>query len=284
MVICAPNDQNPAFFQNVLTLLLSFDCENIVFGGDFNLVIDIQKDKKGGTPLTHINASKVVQHIIDLLDITNIWRLLNPDTERNPEMHCRLAFFLTSSSLITKVTKVDIIAGYKTDHSLITLNLVNNPNPRGPGFWKLNISFLFEDEYIILIKKTYIKEFAKEFENNDEVDGPLLWDTMKMHIRPTSLNYGRKRKRDMKSEETSIESDILFLQRKLEENNPPENTKTNLQQGSEAKIMERQEIVEYKTCGAILRSKSRWYDGGEKNTKYFFNLRKKKRHFNNKNN
>lgn len=95
-----------------------------------------------------------------------------------------------------------------------------------------------EDEYIILVKKT-IKEFAKEFENNDEVDAPLLWDTMKMHIRSTSLNYGRKRKRDMKSEEASVESDTLFLERKLEENNPPENTKTNLQKGSKAKIMER---------------------------------------------
>lgn len=46
--IYAPNDDNPAFFENVLTHLLSFDCENIVFGGDFNVVIDIQKDKKGG--------------------------------------------------------------------------------------------------------------------------------------------------------------------------------------------------------------------------------------------
>lgn len=96
--IYASNDDNPAFFENVLTHLLSFDCENIVFGGDFNLAMDIQKDKKGGIPVTHINASKGVQHIIDLLDITDIWRLLNPDTERNPEMHCRLAFFLTSSS------------------------------------------------------------------------------------------------------------------------------------------------------------------------------------------
>ena len=283
--IYAPNDDNPAFFENVLTHLLSFDCEDIVFGGDFNLVIDIQKDKKGGNPVTHTKALKVVQHIIDRLDLTDIWRLLNPDTERftwrrrNPEIHCRLDFFLTSSSLNTIVTKADISPGYKTDHSLITLHLVNNPNPRGPGFWKLNTSFLLEDDYVALIKKT-IEDVAKEYENNDEVDAPLLWDTMKMRIRSTSLNYGRKRKRDMKSEEASIESVILSLQRKLEENNLLENTKTNLQKELEAKIAEREEIVKYKTRGAILRSKSRWYNEGEKNTKYFLTL--EKRHFNEK--
>lgn len=34
-------------------------------------------------------------------------------------------------------------------------------------------------------------------------------------------------------------------------------------------------IIEYQTKGAILRSKSRWYNEGEKNTKYFLNLEKR---------
>ena len=34
-------------------------------------------------------------------------------------------------------------------------------------------------------------------------------------------------------------------------------------------------IIEYQTKGAILRSKSRWYNGGEKNSKYFLNLEKR---------
>ena len=33
--------------------LSSFDCDFIIFGGDFNLVCDIHKDKKGGIPTTH---------------------------------------------------------------------------------------------------------------------------------------------------------------------------------------------------------------------------------------
>ena len=38
-----------------------------------------------------------------------------------------------------------------------------------------------------------------------------------------------------------------------------------------------EKIYEYKTKGAILRSKTRWCNEGEKNSKYFFNL--EKRHF-----
>ena len=39
-------------------------------------------------------------------------------------------------------------------------------------------------------------------------------------------------------------------------------------------------MIEHKTQGSIIRSKTRWYNEGEKNTKYFLNL--EKRHFNRK--
>ena len=43
----------------------------------------------------------------------------------------------------------------------------------------------------------------------------------------------------------------------------------------ETKEQELERIVEYQTKGAILRSKSRLYNEGEKNTKYFLNLEKR---------
>ena len=46
--------------------------------------------------------------------------------ESKPEIQCRLDFFLTSNSLSLAITKADILPGYKTDHSLITLQLANN--------------------------------------------------------------------------------------------------------------------------------------------------------------
>ena len=76
--------------------------------------------------------------------------------------------------------------GYKIDHSLITTHLASNNNPWGPGFWKFS-------EYIELIKKT-IDEVAMKNRNNDDVDAVLLWDTMKMQIRSSSLKYAREKK------------------------------------------------------------------------------------------
>ena len=98
-----------------------------------------------------------------------------------------------SSTLNLKIWNADILPGYKTDHSLITIHLASNSNPRGPGFWKLNTTFLLDSEYIELIKKT-IDEEAKEYRNNDDVDAVLLWDTMKMQIGSSSLKYAREKR------------------------------------------------------------------------------------------
>ena len=134
----------------------------------------------------HKNLLKEVQNIVNSLDLLDVWCVFNPDAKRftwrrkKPEIHCCLDFLLTM--------KADIFSGYKTDHSLITVRLTNNNNPRGPGFWKLNTSFLLDSINIKLIKKT-IAEVASDYKNNDKVDAVLLWDTMKMQIRSSSLKY-----------------------------------------------------------------------------------------------
>ena len=73
--IYAPNNDYPDFFKDVFNHRLSFECEEIVLGGDFNLVLDVQADKKGGRPTTHKNSLKEVQNIINSLDLKDIWQV-----------------------------------------------------------------------------------------------------------------------------------------------------------------------------------------------------------------
>ena len=283
--IYAPNNDNPAFFQNLLCHILSFECEEVIVGGDFNLVLDVHKDKKGGNLTTHSNSLKEVQNMENLLDLIDVWRVFNPDTKRftwrrtKPEIHSRLDFFLVSASLTPTIRNADILPGYKTDHSLITIHLANNNNPRGPGFWKLNTSFLLDDEYVDLIKKT-IDNVANEYRNNVEVDAVLLWDTMKMQIRSSSLKYAKEKKAKIKSKEKTLELDISSLRKQLEEGNLSDTAKSDICKELDIKTLQFEKISQYHTRGAILRSKARWYNEGEKNSKYFLNLQK--RHFNTK--
>ena len=97
--IYAPNEDKPTFFQNILNQILCFDCSEIILGGDFDLVLDVQKDRKGGRPVTHNNSLKEVKHISNVLDLTDIWRCFNPEAKTDslggeqPDIHCRLDFF-----------------------------------------------------------------------------------------------------------------------------------------------------------------------------------------------
>ena len=180
-----------------------------------NLVFEVQKDKKGGRPVTLNNSSKEVKHISNVLDLIDIWRCLYQEDKRftwrrrKPDIHCRLDFFLTSSTLSTAITNADILPGFKTDH------LANNANPKGPGFWKVNTSFLLDEEYVGLIKNAII-DVANGYVNNDKIDAILLWDTMKMQSRLSSLNYAWRKKAKMKSL-VKLESEVLSIKKKLEE-------------------------------------------------------------------
>ena len=97
--IYAPNEDDPNFFQAFFDHLSNFKCGEIIIGGDFNLVFDVEKDKRGGLARTHKNALKVIRDFSENLGLSDVWRLLNPEARRytwrqnQPVIHCRLDFF-----------------------------------------------------------------------------------------------------------------------------------------------------------------------------------------------
>ena len=74
----------------------------------------------------------------------------------------------------------------------------------------------------------------------------------------------------MKYKEADVEREIATLEREFESFS--NNDKEALAKQIRLKKMELENIIEYKTKGAIIRSKARWYNEGEKNNKYFLNL------------
>ena len=203
--IYGPNNDDSQFFKQFGENLLDLNGDNIILAGDFNLVLEVEKDKQGGNSSTHNNALQELNNIIQNLDLGDIWRDLNPEIKRftwrrrKPNIQCRLDFFLISTCLYSDVVKTEINPGYKTDHSIITLSLTTQANTRGPGLWKLSTSFLADINFVNEVKKV-IKDTIDQYKEDKNVDDSLLWEMIKMIIRESSIKYGTRKKKTSKNE------------------------------------------------------------------------------------
>ena len=159
---------------------------------------------------------------------------------------------------------------------MISLRLSIHSNHRGPGFWKLNTSPLSDIEYVNLVKAT-IQETADEYKSDTTVNPALLWEMIKLNVREKSIYYATSKKAETKKKEVELEKKIAMLQKQIDNSNNNNNNPEHVKDKMKALKDEWEQIIEHRTRGAIIRSKTRWYNEGEKNTKYFLTL--EKRHF-----
>ena len=248
--------------------------ETVIIGGDFNCSLS-DKDKKGGNPITKkASVIKEIEHLCSCNNLIDIWRHLNPQLEsftwrnKSHKVQCRLDFFLISEKLADLVASCKIFQAPETDHSAISLHLqakVKQQN-RVPGFWKFNNSLLRDDAYVDELRKN-VKLYKAKYESID-ADKDLKWDLIKMEIRGFTVKYTKVKAMRRKNDGLILQNKINELQLKLESN--PNNSQ--YLNDLYAANLSLQKIIHFKTKGAILRSKVRWYDEVERNTRYFFNL------------
>ena len=75
---------------------------------------------------------------------------------------------------------------------------------RGRGLWKLNTSFLKDEEYIKKIQAT-LTQTKDKYTLDNTVTPNLLWEMIKIKIRETSTEFGIINKRKMFQKQDDIE-------------------------------------------------------------------------------
>ena len=274
--VYGPNNDEPTFFENIQKELDDFECESIIWGGDFNCVQDITLDKKGGRAQTHVNSQKRIQDIMGAYDLVDIWRRKNPNVFRytwhsssNPPVQCRLDYFLVSFNLYSQINECNISPGFKTDHSSVSINVVTTDEARGRGFWKFNTSLLHDIDYVNEIKQCINKVVTDDciIQNMDPC---TLWDFLKCHIRSKTIEYSAKISRTRKEQENLLIQRLGDLEHQYD-TNPTVDIQNNIKRcRSELDILYR-----FKTDGCIVRSRANWVEHGERNSKYFIGLEKR---------
>ena len=155
--------------------------DHVIIGGDFNYPLDPTMDKKGGILIPRQHVINSIENNQNEFSLHDIWRIKNPNTrsftwsKMSPFIFCRLDYWPISDNLHDLVSKVDILASIKTDHSSIVLELEDiQEGYRGPGFWKLNTSLLTRPDYVDMINN----ELPIWLEEANDLSRPLTGKLM----------------------------------------------------------------------------------------------------------
>ena len=205
-----PNNDCPLFFDSLFSQAYSFNNTSVVFCGDFNVVQDPKLDYFN---YKHINNAKSNAKLLELKDqyyLIDPFRDQNPDTKRftwrrkNPLKQARLDFFLISEPLLSSVNKCIIAPSYRSDHSMVILNITFTPFKKGKPLWKHNNSLLQDIDYLTTINEkindvkiqyslpVYETENIKNIPNDKlqfTINDQLFLETLLMEIRGKSISY-----------------------------------------------------------------------------------------------
>lgn len=290
-----PNEDNPHFYENIIQKVVEFDNEEVIMCGDWNLVLNPDKDYEN---YLHINNPRAREAVLNLLHNDNFkdpWRIMNEEVRKytwrrlHPiKKQSRLDFFLVHDTIFQYVTHADIVPGYRTDHSAITLKLKLHEGERGKGYWKFNNSLLKDTKYVEEIKtviqevkQTYATNMQNDTSNEDiifNINDQLFLETLLMMIRGHTIKYSSVKKKKSLEEEKQLEEEIKDLETEI--NDDLLNLKEETLQNLSLKKNRLTEIRKHKIEGVMIRSRSRYQDLGEKPTKYFLGL--ENRHYTNK--
>ena len=238
-------------------------------------MVDIRPKNLANTSSLEINELK------NTFDLVDMWRQKHPNapgftwSNASLKIQCRLDYFFASRNMQHLITDCQIISNIFSYHSALQLYI--NPGEkevkRGPGFWKFNNSLLTDKENIELVTKS-IPTFLSKYE--DLTDKGLFWEMIKMEIRATIILFAKRKAKQKRDEEKGLLQQFSNLQEQVRSN-----FKDTIKTEMDHVKNKLKKITASRTQGALLRSKARWYEFGEKNSKYFYNLERrncKKKH------
>lgn len=271
--IYGPNEDKPEFFTMVIGHLEDLDNRNVIWGGDFNFVLDVSVDRHRSTH-NNVKSLEVVSSYTNDAELIDVWRMKHPHQKiftwfrRRPLAMSRIDFFLLNAGLINIISKCDIVAMPMSDHSLITIELDCTQQPKGPGIWQFNTSHLNDLSFLKALNDHIDKTLIK-IENCGTI---TKWKKLKNEMRNFCLAKSTEISKKQNQKVAKLYEKLKNL-RNLCYSNPTSITDTQWQEYEDANI-ELDMYLEKRAMGAKTRCRTNWYQYGERSSKFFFSLEK----------
>lgn len=275
--IYAPTQDKPREQLETLEKLEQFlqemESTNIIIGGDFNFIFDPNLDKNSSSP-SHPAARATRAKITTMQDdwaLVDIWRIRNPTSKnytfRRGNYASRLDFFLISAHLSDTANNIKIQLLAHSDHALISCDLRPTSENRGPGLWRFDASLLSNKDFM-----TEITQFLTNWTAPEEtLDPNSLWEWLKFELQNKIRHFTKNLHSVEKQHINALNKELNVLQERADQG------LEDLTSEIESTKRELKEVEEAKARKTIFRARCNWSMFGERPTKYFLNLEKRRR-------
>lgn len=231
--IYGPNTDKPSFYKQIVDAVRLFGNSSIIYCGDWNFVMDSDLDLDNYKHVNNPNSRKLILDYKNDHGLVDVWRVEHESVrqytwrQRHPRKQARLDFFLVSEDLASINTSSKIVPGYKSDHSGIVISLKLNPQERGPGYWKLNASYLHDKNYVQHVKDIihetitmyaaapYNRETLPDISRDSlqlTIPDQLFLEVLLMSIRGMSIQFGSRKKRKNQEAENKLQATVERLE------------------------------------------------------------------------
>ena len=106
---------------------------------------------------------------------------------------------------------------------------------------------------------------------SEVTDKQLLWELIKMELRAKTIKFSKQKRFSLRNKEEALQNELQELDHKICNSDAFDQ---EILEKYEAAKEELKHIHEVRGKEAMFRSKMKWFEQGEKPTKYFFNLEK----------
>ena len=106
-------------------------------------------------------------------ELTDVWRSFHNDKKcftwirGIPMIARRLDYVFTNDVMYEQIVDLNILVYQGSDHDIVEIQASFIKYERGPGYWKLNASYLDNDDYTRMIENV-IQEIIDDYKNKLE--------------------------------------------------------------------------------------------------------------------
>ena len=275
---CAHNQQKINFFKDInekIGILMQNEnsrCK-IILLGDFNTAFSSNERINTIFSDKEYKVGCEIRDILKDLELIDCWDINRSDmTWRHGAKMSRIDRILWSQDLEHDHRKVITDWTYtESDHAAVITHLSTNRNPVKERIVRIDTRFMQSTT----LKHLFLKRIKENMDqiNDTNMNPHQKLEFLKMSIRSSALEISANEKKRSDKEMKDLKDEITFWQRAYE-NDKTSNFSSIAMSNLNTLFNKRDKLLNDRGEYLSQRVKTKWYQEGEKSTKYFLNLQR----------